>query len=109
MRASIYYFIRLSPPTFGRLATRCILKQLRIIFTCLCALCLVAIFPIGLWLGLEAVIACVVVGGACFFLMLLCKQAQEEREEKRNMEILKKMREEEALGEDTPADTTTEE
>ncbi len=61
--------------------------KLRILFTILSALCLVAILPAAvwggwLWLG--------ILGGCAFFffaLMLLCKQSQEKREaEKRERE-----------------------
>ncbi len=58
------------------------MKQLRIIFTILCALCLLAIAPLGMLFGLEAFLVCGVAAGFFFLLMLLCKQRQEIQEER---------------------------
>ena len=58
------------------------MKQIRIICTIICALCLAAVMPIGTFFGLEAAILCGVGAGLFFLLMLLCKQSQEFKEEK---------------------------
>lgn len=57
------------------------MKQLRILFTCLCAACLVALAPIGIIFGIEVVALCAAAAGVFFLLMLLCKQAQERKED----------------------------
>ncbi len=55
-------------------------KKLRILFTCISALALVGLFPMGLIFDTAGIVACVLVAGIFFMLMLLCKQAQEKRE-----------------------------
>jgi hypothetical protein len=56
--------------------------KLRIIFTLLAATCLVAVVPIGTFLGLGWAGWTAVGAGACFIFMLLCKQEEEIRAKK---------------------------
>lgn len=57
------------------------MKALRIIFTVLCAACLLALFPVGTFLdfGYAAIVA--VAAGVFFLAMLACKRAQEKKEQ----------------------------
>lgn len=56
--------------------------KLRILFTLLAVACAAAIFPIGMFLGLEAAILCLMVGALFAGLMYICKQKQESDEAK---------------------------
>ena len=58
------------------------MKQLRIIFTILSALCVAALFPLGMTLGWEPAGYCLLGAFLFFGLMLLCKQSQEAKEAK---------------------------
>ena len=55
-------------------------KYLRIIFTILCAVCIAALIPLGMFLGWAGVGYCFFGAVAYFVLMLLCKQTQELQE-----------------------------
>ena len=54
--------------------------KLRILFTVLSALCLIALLPMGTFFGLSAFIPTALCAGIFFFVMLFCKQEQEKRE-----------------------------
>ena len=55
------------------------LKVLRIIFTIICALCLAAAIPLGMFFDYIGVI-CALAGAAVFFgLMYLCKYLQDRK------------------------------
>lgn len=60
--------------------------KLRILFTVLSALCLVALLPMGTFFGLSAFIPTALLAAIFFFLMLFCKQEQEKREPKQEDE-----------------------
>ena len=60
--------------------------KLRILFTVLSALCLVALLPMGTFFGLSAFIPTALCAGIFFFVMLFCKQEQEKREPKQEDE-----------------------
>ena len=55
-------------------------KILRIIFTILCAVCLVALLPIGAWGDLPWVLGILLAAAVFFMAMLFCKSKQEELE-----------------------------
>lgn len=59
-----------------------VLKHLRIIFTILCAICIAALFPLGMIFGWGPAGICLVCAFLFFGLMLLCKQSQEMKEGK---------------------------
>lgn len=54
--------------------------KLRIVFTILSAVCVAAIFPIGIFLDVIPAIVCAGTGVLFFLAMLFCKKKQEERE-----------------------------
>lgn len=56
------------------------MKKLRILFTVLAAVCLVAIIPAGIFFDWIGFLVCGVPALIFFLLMLLCKQAQEKQE-----------------------------
>lgn len=56
------------------------MKKLRILFTVLAAICLVAIIPMGMFLDWIGFLVCGVPALIFFLLMLLCKQTQEKQE-----------------------------
>ena len=58
------------------------MKHLRIIFTILCAICIAALFPLGMILGWGPAGYCLLGAFLFFGLMLLCKQSQEAKEAK---------------------------
>ena len=58
------------------------MKTLRIIFTILCAVCLAALYPVGVFLDMPFVFGVVAIGGTSFMLMLWCKKKQEIAESK---------------------------
>ena len=60
------------------------MKQLRIIFTILCAICIALLVPLGAIFGWGIAGICLVSAFLFFGLMLLCKQSQEMQEEKAN-------------------------
>ena len=61
-------------------------KYLRIIFTILCAVCIAALIPLGMFWGWAGVGYCIFGAVAFFVLMLLCKQTQELQELKEKNE-----------------------
>ena len=58
------------------------MKQLRVLFTILSALCVAALFPLGMIFSWEPAGYCLIGAFLFFGLMLLCKQSQEAKEEK---------------------------
>ena len=54
--------------------------KLRILFTVLSALCLIALLPMGTFFGLSAFIPTAQHAASFFFLMLFCNQEHEKRE-----------------------------
>lgn len=54
--------------------------KLRIVFTILSAVCVAAVFPIGIFLDVIPAIVCAGAGVLFFLVMLFCKKKQEERE-----------------------------
>lgn len=58
------------------------MKELRIIFTIVCAVCIALLFPLGMIVGWAAAGICLLGAFLSFGLMTLCKQKQEEQEEK---------------------------
>ena len=57
------------------------MKTLRIIFTILSAVCLAAIYPVGVFLDFPFVLGLIAIGGSSFLLMLWCKKKQEKAEQ----------------------------
>ena len=74
--------------------------KLRILFTVLSALCLIALLPMGTFFGLSAFIPTALCAGIFFFVMLFCKQEQEKREPKQEENSTK---EQISSKEDTPS------
>ncbi len=58
------------------------MKFLTILFTNLCALCIAALFPLGMIFGWGPAGYCLLGAFLFFGLMLLCKQSQEAKEQK---------------------------
>ena len=59
------------------------MKTLRILFTCISALFIAAVLPIGAIFSWAWAGVCAVGAFIFYFLMLFCKQKQEEMEEKK--------------------------
>ena len=59
------------------------MKQLRIIFTAICAVCIALLFPLGMIFGWIAAGICLFSAFLSFGLMLLCKQSQKEEPSER--------------------------
>ena len=57
------------------------MKILRIVFTVLCALCLLAVFPVGTFLDFGYAVIIAFFAGVFFLAMLACKKAQERKEQ----------------------------
>lgn len=58
------------------------MKTLRIIFTLLCAACLLAVFPVGTFLDFGYAMIVLLAAGVFFLGMLFCKRKQEQAESK---------------------------
>ncbi len=58
------------------------MKILRIIFTLLCAVCLLAVFPIGTFFDFGYAMIVLLFAGVFFLGMLFCKNRQERNEAK---------------------------
>ena len=56
------------------------MKTLRIVFTVLCAACLLAVFPVGTFLDFGYALPILVLAGVFFLAMLFCKNKQEQKE-----------------------------
>lgn len=56
------------------------MKTLRIVFTVLCAACLLAVFPVGTFLDFGYALAVLILAGFFFLAMLFCKNKQEQKE-----------------------------
>lgn len=56
------------------------MKTLRIVFTVLCAVCLLAVFPVGTFLDFGYALAVLILAGFFFLAMLFCKNKQEQKE-----------------------------
>lgn len=56
------------------------MKILRILFTVLCAVCLLAVFPVGTFLDMGYVLPILLLAGLFFLAMLYCKNRQERKE-----------------------------
>ena len=59
------------------------MKTLRIIFTVLCAICIAALYPVGVFLDLPFVLGVIAIGGTSFLLMLWCRKRQWMAEQKK--------------------------
>ena len=64
--------------------------KLRIVFTIIAAVCLIAVVPIGTFLGLGWAGWTILAAGVSFVFMLLCKQEQEISEKKKQNSASKK-------------------
>lgn len=60
------------------------MKICRIVFTILCAICLAALPIVGVFGGMEWLVAPLFFAGVFFMLMLACKNAQLNREQREN-------------------------
>lgn len=58
------------------------MKTLRIIFTIICAVCLAALYPVGVFLDFPFVMGLIAIGGTSFLLMLWCRKKQLSAEQK---------------------------
>ncbi len=58
------------------------MKTLRIIFTVLCAVCLLALFPIGAFWDFAYALPVLILAGVFFLAMLFFKNRQESKEAK---------------------------
>ena len=56
------------------------MKTLRIVFTVLCAVCLLAVFPVGTFLDFGYALPILILAGFFFLAMLFCKNKQEQKE-----------------------------
>ncbi len=56
------------------------MKQLRIVFTAVCAVCIALLFPLGMIYGWIAAGICLLSAFLSFGLMLLCKQNQKDED-----------------------------
>ena len=56
------------------------MKTLRIIFTVLCAVCLLAVFPVGAFWDFKYAMPILLLAGFFFLAMLFCKNRQEQKE-----------------------------
>jgi fatty acid desaturase len=54
--------------------------KLRVIFTILSAICIAAIFPVGIFWDFVPAVICALAAGLFFFIMLFCKKQQEKQE-----------------------------
>lgn len=52
------------------------IKFFRIFFTILCAICLAALYPVGVFLDFPFVFGLIAIGGTSFLLMLWCRKKQ---------------------------------
>ena len=57
------------------------MKTLRILFTVLSAVCLLAVFPVGTFLDFGYAVLVALAARGFFLLMLACKRAQEKKEQ----------------------------
>ncbi len=60
------------------------MKICRIVFTILCAICLAALPLVGVFGGMDWLVAPLFAAGVFFMLMLACKNAQLKREQAEN-------------------------
>ena len=60
------------------------MKICRIVFTILCAICLAALPIVGVFGGMDWLVAPLFFAGVFFMLMLACKNAQLKREQQEN-------------------------
>ena len=54
--------------------------KLRITFTILSAICIAAVFPIGIFWDFVPAVICALAAGLFFCIMLFCKKQQEKKE-----------------------------
>ena len=54
--------------------------KLRVTFTILSAICIAAVFPVGIFWDFVPAVICALAAGVFFFIMLFCKKQQEKQE-----------------------------